>query len=189
MNLFWNASLIAYFNEDIFHALNYFDQYETIAKDTTLENDLLKTVIYSRYNPVYSSELIQNLTRKSSKFQCLECLNEVEKYALKHKILKQRFSYFIPGMGLFLNGNGLKGTTSVLLNASAIIAIRWMFQNNVYLNMVGWGSNMVAKFYIGNINLTSKVLDKKEASNKSKKAMECSLLLSKILDEYPLNYK
>ena len=83
MNLFWNASLIAYFNEDIFHALNYFDQYETIAKDTTLENDLLKIVIYSRYNPVYSSELIQNITKKSSKFQCLECLNEVEKYALK----------------------------------------------------------------------------------------------------------
>jgi hypothetical protein len=187
--LFWNATLIAYFNDDVFHALHYFEQYEKISDDSTVEKDLLKVLIYSNYNSEYSSELVKELALKSSNFQCLECLTEVRNYEMKHKLIKQKIAYFIPGMGLLLNGNGIKGATSILLNASTVIAIRWMFLNSVYLNMIGWGSNMLVKFYIGNINLTSKMTISKEKRIRNKKSIDCSNVVFNLLEAFPLEYR
>jgi len=187
--LFWNATLIAYFNEDVFHALYYFEHYEKNSKDTTVEKEILKILIYANYNSAYSLELVKDLTLKSSNFQCLECLAEVRNYEMKHKLFKQKIAYFIPGMGLLLNGNGLKGATSILLNASTAIAIRWMFLNTVYFNMIGWGSNLLVKFYIGNINLTSKMTTSKEEKIRSKKSIDCSNVVFNLLEAFPLEYR
>ena len=188
-NLLWNSALIAYLNDDIYYSLFYLNQFELLSQDSTIETQLLKTLVYSQYNPKISAELVQDLVLKNTDFTCLECLSKIEENRLKHSLWIKRSSYIFPGLGMCFTGNGVKGVTSMALNTSTFFAVRWLFQNHLYLNMFAWGSNLIVKFYIGNIKLTQKLIDKKESSFRGRKASECSITIASILDRYPFQYK
>lgn len=185
----WNASLIAYFNKDTYYSLHYIDEYAAVSGDSSVEMKILKLMIYSAYDTTIAADIIQDLTLLDSNFSCLNCLIEIQQYELKHKSFLKNTSFFIPGMGMLLNGNVLKGSTSLLLNTGTVFAIRWLLQQNLYVNMISWGSNLAMKFYAGNIQLTKKLIDKKEDKQRKKLADNCELLTQKIVSEFPLFFR
>ncbi len=188
-NLLWNSILIAHLNNDPYFSLYYLNQYEIHSKDSTIETQLLKTLIYSQYNNEISTKIIQKLMLQNSDFKCLECLTKINDYELKHSTFFKRSSYFIPGFGMCLNGDLIKGSTSLMFNTTTFFVVKWLFTKHLYINMLSWGSNLFVKFYLGNIKLTQKLIDEKKNRIRNKKVTECSISISSILDRYPLRFK
>lgn len=190
-NYLWNASVISYLNKDIFYSLHYINKYEknNIA-DTSFDFLLLKLLIYSSYDTTIANSIRQKINKKNiQNVDCLKCLVELESYELKNKKLFERLSVYLPGSGLIANGNILKGFISMGINTGTVLTIRYFFLNQAYINMFAWGTNLITKFYLGNVTLTSKMVQKKERIKKQKLATNCEFVLSNILREYPILFK
>lgn len=189
IDFLWNASIISYLTGETYSSLHYFDLYQNLKVDTTIQNTLLSFLVYSGYNNAKADLYLNQLIQRDSTFNTLNCFNEVQAYELKHKKMYGILSMILPGAGLILNQEYRKGITSLGLNTASVFAISWFYQQNVYLNMFGWGSNLITKFYIGGLSLTDKTVINKESMKKEKLATSCELQLKKVLEKYPLNFK
>ena len=185
----WNASLISYLNNETYTSLFYFNLYQNLEIDSSTENTLLNFLINTGYNDTKADFYINELIHKDSLFNSLICFKEVQKYELKHKKMYGVLGMILPGSGLIANHEYRKGITSMGLNTATVFAITWFAKQNLYLNMFGWGSNLITKFYIGGLNLTEKTVLFREANKKEKLATNCELQLKNILEKYPLKMK
>ena len=185
---FWNASIIAYLNDDYHYSLFYLKKYEdnSIIDSVNIERLLLKTILYSNYDENIAVTSLQQLVKLDSNMNCLECLMYLNEYELRHKKFYGITSLLIPGIYSFKEGKIVKGATSLALNLGAVFVIRNFYQQNLYINMLTWGSNLFMKFYMGNRTLLQKQLSYSEAKEKEKRTIACTLQLNSILEKYPL---
>ena len=185
----WNASLISYLLEDTYYALYYLDRYETHYNDSTIEKDLLKFLIHANYNTDAAKEQLQQLHTTDSTFATLSCILDLQEATVPFRKFKKTIAYFLPGFGLIFNGNIGKGSTSLLLNSATVVSIVWLLQQNMIVNTIAWGSNLVFKFYLGNINLTASTLEQSEKKILKRLASKCEPYVSSILKKYPLELR
>lgn len=183
----WNASIIAYLNNDYNFSLYYLKEYEKITIDQqNVEFLLLKTILYANSDEKIAEENIKKLVEIDSSINCLECLTQINNYKLKYKKFYGLSTLFIPGIYSFSQGKVLKGFTSLGLNIGTILVIRNFYQQQLYINMLTWGSNLIVKFYFGNRTLLEKQLKYSEKKEKEKRTINCTLQLNTILEKYPL---
>lgn len=185
----WNGALVSFLNNETYQALFFMDKYEQATQDTSVEKQFLHFLIQANYSQIEANNRIQKLVQSDTAFAQLTCILETQDYALKHKEFKKIMAYILPGSGLLLNGNYGKGITSMTLNTGTVFAVSWLLKQNLTFNAVAWGSNLIIKFYLGGINLTSKSIDNKEKSLQKKRANNCALLVNDLMTKYPLHYK
>ena len=185
---FWNASIIAYLNDDFNYSLFYLKKFEeySITDSINIELLILKTILYSNYDENIALTSFQQLVELDRNMNCLECLLHLNEYELKHKKFYGISSLLIPGIYSFKDGKFFKGITSLGLNVGTVFVIRNFYKQSLYVNMLTWGSNLFIKFYLGNRTLLQKQLTYSEAKEKEKRTINCTLQLNSILEKYPL---
>lgn len=186
---FWNASLVAYLEKDIYYGLHFIDAYERLELDSSIQFLSLKFFINSNINEEVSKSIVDDLILKDSIFQGFHCYQNAQEYKVRATKLKIVMSYIIPGSGMIINGNIVKGLISMGLNTTTVLAISYLWKRNLYLNTLAWGSNLIMKFYIGNTNLTKKLLNERELTKQKRLANSCEPLIDKCLIKYPLEFR
>ncbi len=185
----WNASVTSQLTNSVNPAAHYYSSYQEINPDSSVEAYLLGSLIYMDFDSAVARSFVNRLVIKDKSFACVSCLQEVANYSRKHKGLYLISSALVPGLGSALNGNVLKGTTSLLINSLAVYAVYVLIQSNLYFNAFFWGGAFLTKFYIGNIKLTGSLFDQKEERKKNKLATNCELMLSGVLKQHPIFYR
>jgi len=189
IKFFWNAALINFLNDKKIKAIHFFERYQEISLDSSNEMLLLSALIYSDFNHLKSTVSLVELSKRDTVFKCLSCLQKDEYANEKNKKLKIISSAFIPGLGMILNGDVIKGLTSTALNASSIILINYLILNQSYINALSWGFSLGLKFYTGNLKLTESLIDKKQNKKLKMESVYCKNKWQIILDNYPLKFK
>ena len=191
MDFYWNASLLYYISSNHYRALHYIEEFEkaSISPDLDTSFQLLKYFIYAEYDTAISTQLFSSLTERDTSMKCLACISDVANFELKHKKFRILASYFIPGIGTMSAGKPVKGLISLSLNVLSVFAIVYTIQNQLWINTIGWGSNLIGKFYTGNIRLATKVIAEKEMIKKKELAQTCELQIRFIMQRYPLAFK
>ncbi len=183
---FWNACLVAYFNDDINYAQFYFSEYEKLNKDTTVTANLLAVLLYKNSDTLEVNKRLLLLSKTDSVFNQLTCFNACIRYERKHINRYLIASAIIPGLGTMLNGAVVKGLISLALASTSLYGIIKLVEYGLYINAALWGTGVGLKFYTGNIKLTQKQFQLKEAQQKNKLATSCELILNQILVKYPI---
>jgi TM2 domain-containing membrane protein YozV len=186
---FWNASLINYINKNNSKAVYWFERYQESSMDSSNETFLLSALIYSDYNSEKFNVSLVELAKRDSIFNCLSCLKKEKKSNEKNKKIKIISSSIIPGLGMMLNGDVIKGITSTVLNASSIVLTNYLILNKSYFNALGWGFSLWLKFYTGNLKLTEKLIDKKQNNKLNEELNHCKIYWMKLLENYPIKIK
>ena len=188
---FWNASLMYYITNNHYQAVHYIEECKEVIANPQEDTSflLLQYFIYAEYDTSISNVLFSQLLKADTSFQCLTCVSEVSNFELKHKKMRILASYFIPGIGTMSAGKPVKGILSLSLNVLSAFAMVYTIQNQLWINTFGWGTNLIGKFYTGNIRLATKVIDQKEQDKKKELAHACELQLRTVFQHYPLNFK
>lgn len=191
LDFYWNASLLYYISSNHYRAVHYIEEFENVSASPDLDTSfqLLKYFIYAEYDTTISSQLFSSLTESDTSMNCLACISDVANFELKHKKFRIFASYFIPGIGTMSAGKPVKGLLSLSLNVLSVFAIVYTVQNQLWINTVGWGTNLIGKFYTGNIRLATKVIAEKELIKKKELAQVCELQIRSIMQRYPLAFK
>lgn len=189
LRFLWNASLVGQLSQKEKLAAYYYSRYQELNPDTSIAATLLGALIYMPIDSAVSSNYANRLSYYDKRFACLDCIQKVMVYERENRNLYLVSSAIIPGLGSALNGNVLKGTTSLLINSLAVYAVYVLIQSNLYFNAFFWGGAFLTKFYIGNIKLTGSLFDQKEERKKNKLATNCELMLSGVLKEHPIFYR
>lgn len=185
----WNSAIIAQLNEEKTVASYYLDQYRMVSADTSLQIYLFDVIINNGFNSDKVSNALLKLTSYNKQFGSLSCLNELYEQEIKNKIWYPIASALLPGLGSIINGNLDKGASSLAINAAAGYAIYLLIQNNLYLNAIFWGTGVGLKFYVGNIKLTTRLVEEKALLKKNTLAADCKCVLNELLIEHPLEFK
>jgi hypothetical protein len=185
----WNVSVIAYLENDLYYALHCMEAYQSISNDTSMTFENLKFFIYSNYDTEKTKLIVSNLIEGDSIFTAYECYLDAQAYVVHQTQLKKMLSYILPGTGMMINGNSTKGLISMALNSVSAAAIYYLISHHLFINTLAWGSNLIMKFYVGNINLTKKLIDQKQVYIQKKRAKKCALSINECLLKYPINYK
>ncbi len=183
----WNAMLVSFFNKEISLTVYYIESFEKLENEPSTGFLALKYLTYLEYDTTTAFQLKKELISKDTIFYRLNCINEIKAYEIRHKKIKQ-YAAFVPGVGLMLNGNVGKGFISLSLNTATVFAIDYLIKGNLIINSIGWGTNLLGKFYIGNFRLTQKEITKKENGQKNKLANSCELTIDKIFRKYPIEF-
>lgn len=188
---YWNASILYYAFDQHYRAIHYIDAYEKGADSIELNTsfELLKFLSYSEYDTALANRLFEELMERDTLIACLTCISAVANYELKHKKFRIVASYFMPGIGTMITGKPVKGFLSLSLNVLSTFAIIYTIHQQLWINTVGWGTNLIGKFYTGNIRLATNVIAEKELRKKKELAHQCELQIRSILQRYPLNFK
>jgi hypothetical protein len=186
---FWNASIISYLNDETNRAKSYINRYHELVVDTSIQYNLLSVLINAAGDTVTAANEIKKLSSLDSSFNCLTCLMRLNEFELKNKKAKVVASAVIPGLGSVMNGNVGKGLTSMALTGSFVVLTTYLLRNGCYVNAVGLGLAWGLKFYIGNIRLTEKLIEKKEVRRKNELTKKCELEWNKVLTKYPMLLK
>lgn len=188
---YWNASLLYYVKAQHYRSIHFIDAYEKGADSSELNPSfkLLKFLTYAEYDTTLSNKLFDQLAQQDTLMNCLSCISDVASYELKHKKFRIVASYFIPGFGTMITGKPVKGFLSLSLNALSTLALIYTIQQQLWINTVGWGTNLIGKFYTGNIRLATKVIAEKEERKKKELAHQCELQIRSVLQRYPLNFR
>ena len=191
LDFYWNASLLYYISSNRYRAVHYIEEFENVSASPDLDTSfqLLKYFIYAEYDTTISSRLFSGLTESDTSMNCLACISDVANFELKHKKFRILASYFIPGIGTMSAGKPVKGFISLSLNVLSVFAIVYTLQNQLWINTVGWGTNLIGKFYTGNIRLATKVIAEKELIKKKELAHMCELQIRSIMQRYPLAFE
>lgn len=185
----WNAALISFMNDETYYAMRYLEEYESRSSDSSASFLLLKYLAYQNYDSIAANEVYLSLRAVDTNFQCLECIPELEAFELKHKKALSKSAAFLPGLGMILLGHPGKGIVSMALNAATVVAVVKLIQARLIINAIGWGVNLISKFYMGNVRLTERLIENKEMRQKNKLALACELKVENILVKYPLVFK
>lgn len=185
----WNAALFSCLAKEPRYAMNYVARYKELSGDTSANYYLLELFAFSDFDTARVTQIVKQLSLKSADFNCLDCMNKVAAYGPKHMKAYVTASAIVPGSGSMLNGNVLKGASSLLFNAATGYMIYRLLSNRLYINAVGWGLGLGLKFYTGNIRLTQKLVNEKALKKKNKLAADCELKFSEVLRRYPLEFR
>ncbi len=185
----WNSALVAHLNEEKYLASYYIDRYRIVSGDSSIQTFLLASIINNGFDSVAVSNAVGNLNSFDKKFGSLICMNKIYEYHKKHKNLYTFASAIVPGSGSMLNGNVGKGFGSLVLSSASAYGVYALLQNNLCFNAVFLGTSVALKFYIGNIKLTSKLVEEKELFKKNALAVDCKCVLNKLSSEYPLEFR
>jgi hypothetical protein len=185
----WNASVLAYLENDLYYALHTIKEYQHVSNDSSLTCESLRFFIYSNYDTEKTKIIVADLIQRDSIFEAYECYSNAQAYEVRQIQFKKALSYILPGSGMIVNGNWAKGLLSTSLNSASGLAIYYLISNHLYINSLAWGSNLIMKFYIGNINLTEKLINQKQVFRQKKLAKKCELSINECLLKYPINYK
>ena len=185
----WNASLMAHFNDDKRYALHYFNTYQKLSNDSSIQSDLLAVVINNGVDSTMVSSSTKRLTNHNAEFKALACVNSIYAYTIKHKKRYTTASAIIPGLGSMLNGNITKGLTSLAITGGTGYAVYLLATNNLYLSAFVGTFAVGARFYFGNIALTRKLVLEKEELKKNALAKDCKCILNSLLEKYPVNFR
>lgn len=190
LSFYWNASLLYYISSNHYRALHYIEEFESASRSPNLDTSfqLLKYFIYAEYDTTISNILFANLIESDTSMNCLACISDVANFELKHKKFQILASYFIPGVGTMSAGKPVKGIISLSLNVLSAFAIIYTIQHQLWINTFGWGTNLIGKFYTGNIRLATKVIAEKEMIKKKELAQTCELQIRLIMQRYPLAF-
>jgi hypothetical protein len=189
LRFLWNAALLAHLQKESDLARYYISEFRAQKSDSAAETLLLELLINSDRDTALVTKRISELRKINDSLSCLSCINKVMAYERKHKKAYVVASAVIPGSGSMANGNVGKGAVSLVLNAGVVYAVVALVKNHLIINAVCWGLALGTKFYTGNLMLTSRLVDQKEARKKSKLATDCELAYKKILDKYPLQFR
>lgn len=184
----WNATLLSYMNENPELALVYWNRYEALTKDTTIECTLLGFLCSETRDKQLNDELFASLIRRDASFVELSPLHAPVKES-KGTLIKKIGAFVLPGSGLIINGNVGKGILSLGLNTGTVFLVRYLIINNAYANAFLWGTNLISKFYLGGVRLTSIEIEKKNKKKKRMRAQQRTRTLENSLKEYPLNLR
>lgn len=185
----WNAAMVAHLNEEKYVAAHYIHQYTIVSGDSCIQTFLLAAIINNGFDSVAVSKAVRNLTAYDKKFESLMCMNKIYAYTRKHKMFYPLASAIVPGLGSMLNGNVGKGFNSLVLSSASTYGVYALLQNNLYLNAIFWGTGVGLKLYVGNIKLTSKLVEEKELFKKNTLAVDCKCIFNKLSSDYPLEFK
>jgi TM2 domain-containing membrane protein YozV len=185
----WNAALLAHMNLDVDYSRFYYTHYQESFPDSAIPARLLKILIENRNDTAAVSAMVNDLAKKDSITTCLTCLNKVFGYERKHRALYMLSSAFVPGLGSILNGNPVKGMSSLLINGTIGYGIYALVASNEYLNAILLGASVGLQFYTGNIKLTGRLFDTTESRKKNMLANNCEHELEKVFLKYPLSFR
>lgn len=183
----WNAALIAYFNSDKNLGLLYWKRYQKEESDSTTPTLFLGYLLSHQLDTAQHNLLLSQLVQRDSAFLNYENLANAS-YAVKAKKFKEVVSFIVPGTGLMLNGNVGKGALALGINSGIFFVLRYMIMHHAWINTALWGTNLIGKFYFGNVRLVQKEITKKEDRKKQKRTQKSALALSELLEKYPINF-
>jgi hypothetical protein len=185
----WNSCVAAYLENDLYYSLHCMKEYQLVTGDSSVECESLRFFIYTNYDKAETEQIISNLIQRDSIFLAFKEYHNAQLYEVNYRGLKKIMAYVVPGAGMMLNGNFLKGFISLALNSASVSAIYYLVSRSMYINSIAWGSNLILKFYLGNVNLTDKLIEAKQGSKRKKLAKKCELSINECLIKYPIDYR
>jgi len=185
----WNASLISQLNGAPSTGRNYHAVYQQYHSDSSIAAILLGIMLNSQSDTAYTNKWINHLVQVDARFEALSCMNEVIEFEIPNKNLYVVASAILPGLGSALNGNVFQGVNSLAINGATGYGLYLLAKNNLYLNALLWGAGLGLKFYAGNIKLTDRLVELKQATIKDSMADSCNDIYKDILADYPIQPK
>lgn len=187
-NFLWNAALISYLSNEQYRSTFYLDRYGNLSRDSSVSYFLMQTLVH-RLDTAALQHNLGQLQRLDSAFTTLTCFEDFQQFERKNPKAYKIASGIVPGLGSMMNGYWLKGTSSLLFSAGMLAASYAMFYNSLYVSAITWGVAIWGKFYGGNLRLTEQLFEKRELQQKTKLAGDCELVLTTLLQKYPLQFK
>lgn len=185
---YWNASVAAYLMDESYLFTHYIVEYKRRSQDSAIHLRLLEYLVFHLIDPDRGKRAFSDLIDADSTLGCLSCLMEIQEFEIKNRWFKSNIGLVVPGLGLMLSGNILKGMTSVALNSLSFFAVRYLIQGSLYINAVAWGNNLFSKFYLGNLRLTEIMVNKREIQKRQRLANECEPFVQMSLMKYPIHF-
>lgn len=182
----WNASVLAYMNNDKRTSLRWYNQYRQTSSDSSMRSLLLGCLAASDFDSTMHRSFVKAISLQDSDAVCLYDLTRLQNYKRRHKGGYIAASAIIPGLGSALNGNVAKGAVSLAVNSAAWILTYELIRSNLYVNAALVGGAMGMKFYPGNIQLTKKLFEQKEAAQRNTLAKKCEQCVDQLLDKYSI---
>lgn len=185
----WNATVISYLNNEFTRGLIYWKRLQI--EDNNPPSVAVKTMgflLSENRDSVLHLRLLNELSATDSLFTTYErCAST----SIKPKAVgfKKVASWIIPGSGLIMNGNIGKGALALGINTSLVIFIRYLIQQNAYVNAALWGTNLIGKFYFGDLRLLHLEIARKTQRKKNERTEKSALILETILNRYPIELR
>jgi hypothetical protein len=187
-SLYWNISVVCYLMNEPYYYLKYAQRYRDCST-YAIEMDVLDFLACVKRDQAKANDILSKLVLQDSSLHQLSKLIDANVYESKFKVLARFGSVVLPGSGLFIAKEPIKGVTSFGLNTATFFAVRYLIQNSLYINSISWGMNLIQRFYLGGMALTEKMIGKKEAKEKAHLAAVAEDALKTVLLRYPLEFK
>ena len=188
VRFYWNASLAFYLHRKSSRALHYLELYQSLDTTGSAGEKMLEYLCYASVDREIAEKKFAELLVKDSSLTCLDCIEGVMDYELPLKQFRIVMSLFVPGFGTASAGKPVKGMLSLALNALTVMTIVYTVQQQLWVNTVSWGTNLLGKFYVGNIRLADKTIQDKELRKKKELAKDCELQINAVLQRYSLAF-
>lgn len=183
----WNKSLIAFSQHEYLLAWSEINKYKNINGVLRTEEEWL---LYAMIASKYSAEALDSAVVQTALFfperKEVDCLCEVVNFKIEEKPVYKVMSAVIPGSGSIAQGKVGKGLGSLILNGAAIYGLYELSVAKLYLNAGLWAVTWFPKIYLGNIELTKKITEKRQLKKRNELSNNCELVLKNYLNKYPL---
>jgi len=150
IKFYWNSTIVYYLKKEFFKSIYFIEKYNDMVDNKNINQLLLYYLILTKIDAQKSKNILNELIiltnnsnvenrNNDSLFQCLSCLSEINQVKNLNKKFKLISSAIVPGSGLILNGNLLKGITATSANALSGYFIYYLINKENYINALGWG--------------------------------------------------
>lgn len=180
----WNASMIYFMHNNFSRSSELLNKYRIMTNDSSIAFQLL--YILSLHNSPYDS--ISKLGLHNEILELVSCFEQTDSSNLHTKNNFNRYSYVIPGSGMILKGYPLQGTNAFVINGLSGLLIYILLKKTLYINAIGLGMLTIAKFYIGNLNYTRKLLRKKVFKEQREATIQCHTQLELLIQSNPIEF-
>ncbi|MBX7094249.1 MAG: hypothetical protein K1X56_05970 [Flavobacteriales bacterium] len=176
----WNKTLGTYLNGEFDSSEAYTKSYLAYYGEGDTDIWTLNYLNLHQKKSEKEKEALTRLIQIDSSYQALNCICEVEDYELKHPGFYKISSILVPGSGLIFLGKPIKGGIALGISTLTVFAIADLFFKSTWFNMIYWGGSLIDKFYLGQIRLTEKLTQEKQAQKKAELAGTCQLRIQFI---------
>ena len=185
----WNASLIAYLNGDKDYTSFDGNCFRALHSDTLMAESTVLHAFQNMGNDSLVALDVACLSATDTIFACMRCLGAVgqsEQFPAETRYVVA--SALVPGSGMFLLGDARRGATALAINAGIGVLIYIFCKEALFVNAFGWGGALITKFYLGNIQLTRVLHQRKWAKISSERDTDCQTQIKAKLQKYPLRF-
>lgn len=183
----WNKSLLAFSQHEYLLAWSEVNKYKNLVGELRSEEEwLLYLMIASKYSAEELDSAVVQTTLFFPELKEVNCLCEVVNFKIEEKPVYKIMSAVVPGSGSIAQGKAGKGLGSLILNGAAIYGLYELSVAKLYLNAGLWTVTWFPKIYLGNIELTRKITEKKQLKKRNELSNNCELVLNNHLKQYPL---